>query len=167
MQLKCWGKNDLGELGIGSETDHGGESSHMGDALPQVELGTDRTVLAVSLGEGFGCAILDNQRIKCWGNNHVGQLGIGGTGNRGDQPNEMGNNLPYVDLGSGRTAVAVTAGMHHACAVLDDHVSVKCWGTAASLGIGTTEDKGLTTGTMGDSLPVVDLGFSPLSGEIC
>ena len=41
--------------------------------------------------------------------------------------NEMGNNLPSVDLGTGKTAKQVVAGYHHTCAVLNDD-TVKCWG---------------------------------------
>ena len=36
---------------------------------------------------------------------------------------EMGANLPAVDLGSGRSAVAVATGSHHTCALL-----VRCGG---------------------------------------
>ena len=39
-----------------------------------------------------------------------GQLGLGDTNDRGDAPGEMGGNLPAVDLGTGRTATAITAG---------------------------------------------------------
>ena len=43
--------------------------------------------------------------LKCWGYNFYGQLGLGDTNDRGDQGGEMGDSLPSVDLGSGRTAV--------------------------------------------------------------
>ena len=39
----------------------------------------------------------------------------------------MGDDLPAVDLGTGRTAISVAAGLSHSCALLDDH-TVKCWG---------------------------------------
>jgi hypothetical protein len=47
----------------------------------------------------FSCAVLQNRQIKCWGNNTYGQLGLGDTNNRGDNPGEMGASLPAVDLG--------------------------------------------------------------------
>jgi hypothetical protein len=39
----------------------------------------------------------------------------------------MGDNLPVVDFGTGKTAVAVFPGTWHTCALLNDN-SVKCWG---------------------------------------
>ena len=45
----------------------------------------------------------------------------------GDNSGEMGDNLPAVDLGTGRTATAISIGSQHTCALLDN-VSVKCWG---------------------------------------
>ena len=44
-----------------------------------------------------------------------------------------------MNLGTGRTAVSVSAGTYHTCAVLDDS-SLKCWGynIYGQLGIGST-----------------------------
>ncbi len=40
-QLKCWGSNDMGELGIGDTNDRGDELGEMGNALPVTDLGQD------------------------------------------------------------------------------------------------------------------------------
>lgn len=42
----------------------------------------------------------------------------------GNDPDEMGDNLPFVDLGTSRTVESLTAGEAHLCALLDD-ASVK------------------------------------------
>jgi hypothetical protein len=42
--------------------------------------------------------VLDIGALKCWGNNDGGALGIGDTDNRGDDPGEMGDQLPAVRL---------------------------------------------------------------------
>lgn len=38
----------------------------------------------------------------------------------GDDADEMGDQLPSVDLGTGRTATSLTLGASHSCAILDD-----------------------------------------------
>ena len=46
------------------------------------------------------CVILQNDQVKCWGLNSFGHLGLGDTIDRARSPGQMGNNLPYVDLGT-------------------------------------------------------------------
>ena len=76
--------------------------------------------MAISAGEGHTCAILDDGSVACWGGNQYGQLGDGTTTNR-DTPTQT------ASLGVDRTAVAITSGYSHTCALLDDG-SVVCWG---------------------------------------
>jgi hypothetical protein len=157
--LKCWGANGLGQLGLGNDQNRGDTGGEMGDALPVVNLGTGRTVTAVTTGLDHTCALLDTQQIKCWGGNYFGQLGYGDLTDRGDGANEMGGLLPTVSLGTGRTVQAVSAGLIHTCALLDTG-QVKCWGgnSIGQLGQGTDIDRGDDSGEMGDNLAVTDLG---------
>ena len=157
--VKCWGINRSGALGLGDISDRGDEPCEMGDALPPADLGTGRSAVALAAGGGYTCALLDDGALKCWGTNSSGRLGLGDTSNRGDGPGEMGDALPGVDLGTGRTAVALAAGMLHACALLDNG-SVKCWGNNinGALGLGDTANRGDEPAEMGDALPEVDLG---------
>ena len=71
----------------------------------------------------------------------------------------MGDNLPAVDLGANHTGISVTAGDSHTCVLLDDHM-VKCWGRnlEGELGAGDTTSRGDQPGSMGSSLPPIDLG---------
>jgi alpha-tubulin suppressor-like RCC1 family protein len=139
--IKCWGYNASGQLGLGDINNRGDNSSRMGDSLPAVDLGSGITAKAIAAGGNHTCAILDNASIKCWGKNASGQLGIGDTNNRGDGSNPMGDSLPVVDLGSGRTAKVIVAGGSHTCTILDDS-SIKCWGEndQGQLGLGNTTD---------------------------
>jgi alpha-tubulin suppressor-like RCC1 family protein len=172
--VKCWGRNDFGQLGLGDTQNRGDQPGEMGDNLPAVDLGTGRTAVALAVGSVHTCALLDDGSVKCWGDNENGQLGLGDTQNRGDGPGEMGDNLPTVDLGTGRTAVAIaaTAGSYEVygqngltrvrqgtCALLDNG-SVKCWGynDIGQLGLEDVENRGDQPGEMGDNLPAVDLG---------
>lgn len=158
-RVKCWGSNDYGELGIGDGGNRGLRASHMGDNLPAVDLGTGRTAQQIAIGYGHTCALLDDNHIKCWGKNDSGQLGLGDTRNRGLSADDLGDALPTVDIGPGRTARRLASGWDHVCALLDDG-SVKCWGSNVNgmLGQGDTTDRGDEMGEMGDALPTVDLG---------
>lgn len=55
----------------------------------------------LAVGDFQICALLSGGKVKCWGMNDYGQLGLGDTATRGDQAGEMGASLPVVDLGPG------------------------------------------------------------------
>lgn len=61
------------------------------------------------------------------GNNNGGQLGLEDRNPRGSGIFAMGDELPFVDLGTGQQAIAVAAGFFHTCALLETG-DVKCWG---------------------------------------
>ena len=156
--VKCWGTNSRGELGAGDTSDRGDAANELGDNLPKVSLGTGRSARTISASVGHTCAILDDNSVKCWGVNYRGQLGLGDKDGRGVMAGQMGDNLPRVSLGTGRTAKALSAGDEHTCALLDDD-SVKCWGanSLGQLGQGGGH-RGGQPNEMGDNLPKVDLG---------
>ena len=111
-QIKCWGFGLYGTLGQGNRNHVGDSTDEMGTNLMSVDLGANlkaKFMAAVKTG-GHSCAILDDNQVKCWGANSNGQLGQGHTDNIGDDPQEMGDNLAYTDLGSSRTAKAVSLG---------------------------------------------------------
>ena len=166
-KLKCWGHNTVGQLGLGDTQNRGDQPNEMGDALPFVDLGDGAVVAAVSAGDFYTCALLVGGAVKCWGWNTLGSLGLGDNDWRGDGPNEMGDNLPAVDLGQGQAAVAISAGHQHTCALLDGG-AVKCWGRneAGALGLGDSEHRGDQPGEMGDALPFVDLGQDVLATAV-
>lgn len=89
------------------------------------------------------------------GQNNGGQLGLGDTVFRGGTPATMGDNLPAVDLGTGRHAVKLSPMGAGGCTVLDDN-AFKCWGSnGGKLGLGDTNNRGDNPGEMGDNLPAV------------
>jgi alpha-tubulin suppressor-like RCC1 family protein len=161
--IKCWGANTSGQLGQGDTNARGDGGGEMGNALAGVPLGTGFIPSAVRVGYTHTCAISTAATVKCWGANSSGQLGLGDTSARGDGPNEMGDNLASVSLGTGafgipRTAADLVASDVHTCALLDD-ATVKCWGNASQgqLGLGNINNRGDQAGEMGNSLPAVDL----------
>lgn len=157
--VRCWGANSFGQLGIGDADDRGDAPDETGDLLPIVDLGPGRTATALTAGDVSTCALLDDGSVKCWGANFDGQLGLTGSDHQGDEPGEMGDALAPVALGTGRTATALSAGGRHVCAVLDTG-AVKCWGdnAAGQLGQGDTGDRPRVIDQIGDALAPVDLG---------
>lgn len=158
-KLKCWGLNSSGQLGYGDTNSRGDATSEQGYGLPFVNVGTNRYVKKVSVGWYHTCAILDNDTVKCWGQNTYGQLGYGNTNNLGDAAGEMGDTLAAVSLGTGRTAKDIFAFAYHTCAILDNN-DTKCWGrnNTGQLGKGHANNIGDGAGEMGDALTVTNLG---------
>jgi hypothetical protein len=113
--------------------------------------------IAVATGEAQTCALLDDHRVKCWGDNSFGELGYGDARTRGRSSSDMGDALPTVDLGTGRTAVAIGAGRYTTCALLDDR-SLRCWGWRGLSGVVAANEIGDEPGEMGDHLKAVDFG---------
>ena len=160
-ELKCFGANTAGQIGSGGTVALGDATSEMGDALAAVSLGAGRSVRAVSAGNLHTCAVLDNASVKCFGEGDNGRLGYGATTDIGRTTASMGDGLPAVDLGMGRTAKLLATGAAHTCVVLDND-AVKCWGLNddGQLGLGDTNARGDGAGEMGDALPAVSLGLS-------
>ncbi|KAG2427710.1 hypothetical protein HYH02_014541 [Chlamydomonas schloesseri] len=148
-KMKCWGSNNVGQLGLG-DTVARRLPAQMGNALKYVDLGANTTVAQVSVGNGATCAVVQpGGRVKCWGgnaNNHF--LPIPNV-QLGDQPGEMGDTLPAINLGRNATAMAVVTDGFTACAVLEPGNKIKCWGWP----IDTSRPE-----QMGDNLPFVNLG---------
>ncbi len=154
----CWGENEFGQLGIDSTDDIGDDSAVGGDST--ADLGTGRKAVELAAGFQHTCARLDNGLIKCWGYNDNGQLGLGHTSSKGDDPNEMGDLLSTVELGTDRTAVQISAGYKHTCVLLDIG-TVKCWGLNDYGQLGQKNYDlaiGETSNDMGDYLEAIDLG---------
>jgi hypothetical protein len=142
----------------GAATDAVADAGADADAAP---VPTTLRALMVSIGRYHMCALLENHRVKCWGFNLSGELGLGDTKDRGLTAAEMGDALPFVDLGTGRTAKAVAAGNQASCAILDTD-DVKCWGwsgrTSVPSDTATGMNRGDEPGEMGNALPIVNLG---------
>ena len=140
---KCFGLGSSGQLGYGATTTLGDGVGEMGDSLAAIDFGTGRTATMIATGASHSCALLDNSTVKCWGLGTNGRLGYGAVTPLGRTAGQMGNSLSAVSLGTSRTAVAITAGSAHTCALLDN-ATIKCWGlnTDGQLGLGDIDDRG-------------------------
>ncbi|KAG2486950.1 hypothetical protein HYH03_014447 [Edaphochlamys debaryana] len=152
--VKCWGYNSEGRLGNPGliQTYVGGFPGDMGSALPPVDLGGGLRATVVAAGYMHTCALIQpGGRVKCWGSSESGQCGDKVT--RGDGQGEMGDNLPFVDLGTDVSSVQrlVTFG-NMVCALVQPGGRVKCWGDLGYAVVGNSP------GQMGANLSAVPLG---------
>ncbi len=119
--VRCWGDNQTGELG----RPVGPTPSFSRAQAPVAGLSG---VLDLSAKDFGTCALLDDDSLRCWGNDTVGQLGDGGDRFAG-QP------VLNVDGTPLRGATSVAGGFRGFCAVLDDG-TVRCWGDNEKGGLG-------------------------------
>lgn len=117
----CWGGSNL--LGRPDAEAIGDNETPGAGGIP-VPLG-GRPALAIAAGDAHTCAIVAGGDVYCWGDNRFGQLGYGDLllVDRSVSPASRGR----VDLGPGRTAVAIAVEGDNTCAILDGG-DVICWG---------------------------------------
>ncbi len=124
--LECWGRNSVGQLGIGNTTD-------IGDTMSESPLDGEvfldgAEVRSVTATSNHTCmTFVSNGGVRCWGNNTAAQLGYPHTAHQGGTDSTIPINLPDIAFGEGVTATAVFPGELHTCAILSTH-AVKCWG---------------------------------------
>ncbi|MBV7333893.1 hypothetical protein KFU94_37805 [Chloroflexi bacterium TSY] len=136
--VKCWGRNNSGQLGDGTKADR-----HTPIDVSNLTNG----VAAISTGENHTCALMSSGGVKCWGENGDGQLGDGSTTDR---------NMPVDVNGLTNGVSAISVGWNHVCALTNGEA--KCWGDNKfnQLGDGSATDRntpvdvsGLTSGVTG------------------
>ncbi len=134
--VKCWGRNNRGQLGGGTASDQN---------APVDVAGLPEQITAIAAGKEHTCALTIRGGVKCWGANDSGQLGDGTTSDNGK---------PVDVLGLTKGVSAIAAGGGHTCA-LGRNGALKCWGSNryGQLGDGTLENRsapvevsGLTAG---------------------
>eukprot|EP01083_Nonionella_stella_P145549 456305_1 len=164
-KVKCWGYNLRGALGYGDTNHRGDEANEMGDDLLEIDLGTSFVPMQIAPGYDHTCALSTGNEVKCWGYNLYGQLGYGDTNDRGDEANEMGDDLLEIDLGTNFIPMQIATGSYHTCA-LSTANKVKCFGDNmfGQIGYGDTNNRGDEANQMSDNLLETDLGtnFIPM-----
>ena len=129
---QCWGRNNYGQLGIGSS---------LPMSTPTAVTGLTSGVTAMTAGRDFTCAIV-NGGAKCWGDGHSGQLADGEDLSGGSRA--YTKTVPVDVVGLTGTVLELEAGGATACARLDNGETY-CWGSdwSGQLGRGTANSQWL------------------------
>ena len=128
--VRCWGA-DFGRLSDGRDCDRTcATAGVVCEVVDPEEDGCEqplRDVQQLAAGDSHTCALQADGDVKCWGHNHVGELGNG-------DPSEV---EPPVLVGGLAGVVSLDASWDFTCALLVDG-SVRCWGSnlAGQLGNG-------------------------------
>lgn len=116
--LRCWGKNQYGVVGDGTE-------SCTGATPVTVSVGDGVEVQQVASGHAHTCVVTKAGEVKCWGAGGAGQLGHGKVDKATDASTVFAVPL-NVD------AHAVAGGFQHTCAIVGESRKVRCWGSNGS-----------------------------------
>lgn len=162
--LVCFGMNSSGQLGQGDRIHRGNSVSDFGVSIPFIDFGNNINISSVITGSSatHSCIVTTQSDIKCWGNADSGQLGYESKESKGDEGNEMGNFLPFVNLGTNKKVKLAFLGAQHTCAILLDD-SIRCWGNNSSgqLGIGFKTNIGDEKNEMGNLMIPTNFGEGP------
>lgn len=111
-KVKCWGSNNLGQLG----------SDQPALSLAALEVPGLTDVKDVVTGSYAACALKNDGTVWCWGDNSLGLVGVGTEARNYSSPQQV---LGIAD------ATQISLGAYHACAVLSSG-EVVCWGDNGS-----------------------------------
>lgn len=95
---------------------------------PDVPCDTTLLPTAITLGDGFSCALTNDDTVWCWGRHTSGALGIG------DIPPPHTLRRPFRV--SSRSFQTISAGTDHVCGISND--SIWCWGDLRDHGLAMT-----------------------------
>jgi alpha-tubulin suppressor-like RCC1 family protein len=111
--VQCWGSNDSGRLGNGTNVDSASPTATAGALAAPVAT----HVGAIAVRASRTCALTTGGAAYCWGSNARGQLGNG---------TNTASNIPVLVGALSWGATAITVGQDHTCAVQSG--AAKCWG---------------------------------------
>lgn len=144
--LWCWGKNDFGQVGVGTST---------AAFQSPVEAAQPGPWVSVATGDGSTCAVKLDGTLWCWGLNDKNQAG---EYLNSKVPRKMRSNGPWMEVFMGPTSKTP-------CAIKIDGTGW-CWGNN-SQGQGANQPNignEYAPGIIGDPGPWVALGTGPLHG---
>jgi alpha-tubulin suppressor-like RCC1 family protein len=145
-QAYCWGNNKNSQLGNGNSTSQKTPTLVLAGEIPinnkiiSLSVSKDDTISSSVL---VTCAIVDNGKAYCWGNNSKGQLGINSTTNKNIPTQVFTSESDSSSAITNNTILtSISAGSTYVCA-LDSMGNTYCWGNnnLGQLGIGSLSQK--------------------------
>ena len=118
--VRCWGLNGNGQLGYGHLNTIGDNETP--NVVGDVNINGDKAI-GLALGFAHSCALVEPDKVRCWGAGSFGQLGQGNTLQIGD--NEQPSVIAQINVGASLTLVA--SNWNHICARTAAG-GVRCWG---------------------------------------
>ena len=91
---------------------------------------TNVASLAVGIGYGYTCALLESGFVECWGSNQYGQRGVGDVAAR-----SYATTVTHADGAPFHDVKSLSGGYHHRCAVVANG-ALWCWGNNGAGRIG-------------------------------
>jgi len=116
-EVFCWGRNNKGQLGNGTEVD----SNSPVRVYEKGQL-NGKVLVSIDIYSGHACTVDDEGGVYCWGSNYSGQLGDGTKENRW-----VPVRAASIDMPESVRNVMVSVGWAHTCA-FDEDSNVYCWG---------------------------------------
>lgn len=150
-EVRCWGFNGSGELGLGHTASIGDDE--LPSSVGAVVLG-NTPIVEVATGNIHACVRYDDGSMRCWGYAHYGQLGYANTTNIGDD--ELPTDVGTVSVGGSVDELAL--GLHHTCVRMG--TDVKCWGYGGSGGNGRASTAHLGDNELPSSFGTIALDLS-------
>lgn len=109
-KIYCWGANFSGQIGRGDTT---------GSASSPTPIAASQSFNQISAGGSHTCAISTTNKLRCWGGNFNGQLGILNGFSDELTPEIVDDTMSFSQLASGGS---------HTCAISTPDNTLYCWG---------------------------------------
>lgn len=134
-ELYCWGANNSSSVGEPVNGQLGDGTTINSNSPVKVDQSTGlagKTIVAVVSAQYHNCALTQDGKVFCWGNNDYGQLGDGKSGGYESKPVEV------IGLDN-KTVTAIGASGNTSCAIASG--TIYCWGdnSSGTVGAGSTQ----------------------------
>jgi alpha-tubulin suppressor-like RCC1 family protein len=134
----CWGQNDRGQLGDPTNTND--SSTPVAVEFTTEATGGKPSAVEIAVGIDHACAIMSDQSTQCWGDDSMGQLGIGAT--TGYEAKPVSVQRVVQEAGALPRGNHIAAGGDTTCEIRWGDPQVWCWGANGSGQAGQPPEEG-------------------------